>query len=240
MQYFAWQKPLRRQVRVFYLRRVPIVVAAALALFYAMGLAADLLDPGIRIVQHPMSDIALGAYEPLFDVAITFAAAACIATAIGLRLGVRETRALRVATWLLAIGAMQILLLPFFPTDRSVLPSTWQGLLHFLLAAFGFLLCGLATLVYAYAFDADPHWRRWRGALQLAAWCVMGFVASLAFLSIAQNILRPTEVHYYVGLAERLMIGAIAVWLFLASLELRRIAGLPRHIQEHEGIISVA
>ncbi|WHZ18853.1 MAG: hypothetical protein OJF55_001002 [Rhodanobacteraceae bacterium] len=192
-------------------RALGIITLAGVATFAIACGAAQFLRTDYSVLRTPLSFYVLGPHGGIVE-------ASYFALAIGLvALGVGWYRALdrnaRSAAPLLlfVFGAIALCLTAAESTDVPGQPQTLHGFLHIIAAGATFLCVTVAMLLQAWRLRLDPSWRpRFASAFTLAA---ITFVA-LWIYALVKPIPR--------GLAEKVVVALILVWLWRAGWWLAR------------------
>ncbi len=196
-----------------------ILLAAAAIGFFSYFVAALLLlhvlKPDYTVVDHMISDYAVGSFGWIMTTAFTSLAIGCLLLGIGmLRQGPRS--------WLGRLGAVLLLVVfaglvvtAIFPTDLETAPSTRMGDIHALSFFVNIVAILLSAVSFGLSFGSDEYWRRRRGF-------ALGFSALLIVAFLAQFFSLHRGAPY--GLTNRAFVAILLFWLISTSLWLRQIA----------------
>lgn len=197
-------------------RMVP-QAAAGFFLYFAIALLVlHAIRPEYTIVDHMISDYAVGRLGWIMTSAFCALSLGCFLLAIGLfRDGPRSWLA-RVGAALLVVASAGLIVTALFPTDLETAPSTRTGDIH----AISFLVnvvCVLAsTLCLAVSFRGDSRWgSRFGLALAFATLLVASFLAQ--FLTLHRG--APY------GITNRLFVLVLLAWLLSNCFWLAKASG---------------
>jgi hypothetical membrane protein len=221
------------------IRLLAVIGAIGSACFLTSTVVANILQPTFDPGESFVSDLALGPVGYLMTTSFWLHGVAIFALAIGLNRGVTRTPSHRIAVSLLAVGAVGVVLLGFFPTDPGLHPHTVSGRLHIAIAGTAFTSLSIAFLLFVKAFRGDPHWGANRWWAPTLAVLVLMALAVFGFVLLAARLDWFPQAANWVGAAERLLIGFNLAWIFLASLHLRAIISDPAHAVEEDGSLVI-
>jgi hypothetical membrane protein len=196
------------------------------ALFTAGVLAQQLYrrdsyDPILQTV----SDLTAGPYGWVQQVNFVVFGLLVIAFAVGLRLGVRPTRAGSIGPEIVGLNGVGLVVAGIFPLRQDADGLIYDPIgVHIVNGAIFFLGIGIVLVAVSPRLRSDP---RWRG---LATYTLVTGIALLAAWVVLVALARPVgaPLHDWFGLAQRL---ALLVWLtciVVLALRLRRVAGATR------------
>ncbi len=203
-------------------RTLSWVVDAAVLLYVALDLVAQLLPPHYSPISQAESDLAVGRYgyvmtlnfvnRGAFSLVFLYAFMRPANLADGTRRRYRNGAAL-IGFW--GVGAF---LLAVFPTDVPSTPVSGHGAIHLLVAILAFFAVSIGELWISAGMGDDPALMKARSfALPIA---VLGFIALL--LMLALPFAAPHFASNVAGLTERIFLGISVLWIFLMSLHLGR------------------
>ncbi|MCW4029001.1 MAG: DUF998 domain-containing protein [Candidatus Bathyarchaeota archaeon] len=143
---------------------------------------------------------------PLFAIYNVFV----LLLSVGLFFGIRRGKAVWGAVFL-AIAAIAGLVLFWFPQDYPQgPPTTFTGTMHVVIASVTAFTSLASVLIYGLTLRKNPDWKRF------GQFCLIWFPIALILGGFgAASIMTP-----YAGLAERLSIGSILLWIEVAALVL--------------------
>lgn len=181
--------------------------------FIAALLLLHALRPDYTVVDHMISDYAVGRFRWIMSSAFVALAFGCLASGIGLGLAGPRGWLGRIAAALLVVVFAGLIVTAIFPTDLETAPSTRTGDIH----ALSFLINVAASLLAAICFGlgcrGTPYWRSRRApALSLALLLIAAFVAQ--FLTLHRG--APY------GITNRLFVAILLAWLATVSIWLKR------------------
>ena len=183
--------------------------------FVAALLLLHVLKPDYTVVDHMISDYAVGRFGWIMTTAFTSLAIGCLLLGIGmLRQGP--------PSWLGRLGAMLLIIVfaglvvtAIFPTDLETAPSTRTGDIHTLSFLVNIVAILLSAVSFALSYGGDEYWRRRRAfALGLSALLVVAFLAQFFTLHRGAPY----------GVTNRAFVAVLMFWLISTSLWLRQSA----------------
>lgn len=151
-------------------------------LFFSYFLGALLPMHGLRldytIVDHMISDYAVGAFGPIMTSAFLSISLGCLALASGL-LRIGPTSLLgRAGAGFLIVAFVGLIVTALFPTDLETAPSTRTGDIHIISFLVNIVSIMLASICLSLSYAQDPQWKRHRGpALAIAGILLLAFIA---------------------------------------------------------------
>ncbi|MES2154059.1 MAG: DUF998 domain-containing protein [bacterium] len=193
-------------------------VLSAVALFVAATVFENAVQ-GPAASSRPVSELALGQNGALLDAAFILVGFGLVLLAWALHRTVVPGQGKRRACRLLVVAGPQIGLLGVFHTDRTLVPSTPSGWIHFILAGSSFLLILIAFVVFSRAFRRDPRWRLVGRASTFTTWLAVG-----AFVAHLVPVVGPPAAAPYEGVMERFLIAAYLLWVVVSGVHLQRVA----------------
>lgn len=139
--------------------------------------------------------------------------------AFGLHRGIGRGRGSIVGPVLIAaFGLLAFISNGIFPADPVGAPETPVGTVHSLTAGLGFI--SVITALFVLPRRLEKH-ERWSAISSLSPWFGVVTIVSMVTYLAAQERAIPI-LHPWTGLLQRLMAGAVLLWLFLLSLNLYR------------------
>lgn len=175
------------------------------------------LRPDYTLVDHMISDYAVGRFGWLMTTAFVALALGCLTLGLGMAVAGPRALAGRAAALLLGVATLGLLVTATFPTDLETAATTTPGNIHtasFLVNVISMILC---SLLFAASFHQSEDWRGYR-------W--VGTVLAIALLAafIAQFLTLHRGAPY--GLTNRLFVAVLMIWFLATARQLRRIASL--------------
>lgn len=191
----------------------PLAAAGFLIYFALALLLMHAIRPDYTIVDHMISDYAVGRSGWIMTSAFLSLSLGCLALGIGLfRDGPRSWLG-RIGAALLVVTFAGLVVTALFPTDLETAPSTRTGDIHAISFLVNVVSILVSALCLAFSYRGDPRWRRRSGpALAFAALLVAAFVAQ--FLTLHRG--APY------GITNRLFVAVLIAWLISNSLWLAR------------------
>lgn len=201
--------------------RASVLAIAAAGFFVYFALALLLMHairPDYTIVDHMISDYAVGPSGWIMTTAFVSIALGCLTLAIGLfRDGPRSWLG-RIGAALLLVAFAGLIVTALFPTDLETAPSTPTGDIHTLSFMVNVVSIFVSTLCLAFSYGGSPLWRRRRAP-------ALTFAALLAAAFVAQFLTLHRGAPY--GITNRLFVVVLLAWLISNSLWLRSVATGP-------------
>jgi len=199
-------------------RNVISLATAALLLFSyftAALVTMHILRPDYTIVDHMISDYAVGAFGLVMTSAFLSISLGCLALAIGLfRMGPTSWLG-RAGAGLLIVASVGLIVTALFPTDLETAPSTRTGDIHAISFLVNIVSIMLSSICLSVSYIRDTQWKRHRApALALAGAMILAFVAQ--YLTLHRG--APY------GVTNRLFVAVLIVWFLANSLWLRSVA----------------
>ena len=180
--------------------------------FVVAVVALHVLRPELNPVKHAVSNYAIGPFGFLMISAFFGLALSAFALALGFARSLAPTRQARVSVLLLSLTGMGLAMTAIFPGDVTSPhpPGTTTALIHWLAAGTSFLSLMIATFLLSSAYKTDIRWQSFHHlSLTFAVINVLA-LAVFGVLTLAG----------WIGIGERIYLGACMVWLLLASVRL--------------------
>jgi hypothetical protein len=186
----------------------------ASAVYIGTTLLGGAIVPGYSHVEDSVSSLTSPGAPFRAELGVGYAVynAAVVVMAIGLLRTSRSSMPVRIATALLAIGAVAgVLMVEPFPQDPMGAPLTPPGIVHLILAGVTALGLVAAAVLYGVAWRRDPVWRR-ISTLSIAAGVVIlvtgGVGAAFVTSPVFGLLERVTQVSFLAWFAT---IGVVAI-----------------------------
>lgn len=191
---------------------LPTAAAGFFSYFVAALLLMHVVRPDYTVVDHMISDYAVGESGWIMTTAFVSASLGCLALAIGLFWDGPTSWLGRIGAALLVVASAGLVVTALFPTDLETAPSTWTGDIHTLSFRVNVVSVLLSTICLGLSYAGSPLWRRRRTpALAFAGLLVVAFVAQ--FLTLHRG--APY------GITNRLFVAVLMAWLISNSLWLK-------------------
>jgi hypothetical protein len=183
-------------------------------------LASALLLPFVsefRFVGDTMSELVLGRFGWIQTAAFVVAGAGTLALAYAIRQLTAGTWGSRVGSLLVGIYGVGAILIAIFPTDRidsaaDMASLSTAGLIHVAVSLVSFVCMIAAMFILTRTFAKDSRWRS-----SLPFWIVLLPASALSLLFVQSE--GP-----WVGIMQRLMVGAITAWIIIVAVRVRAMA----------------
>lgn len=191
------------------------IVAICCLVYSALALVLlHLLRPDYSPVSHMISDYAVGRYGWVMTTWFIGMSIGCLMLALGLKRSGPNTIPATLGSVLLGVASVGLLVSAAFPTDLDNAPTTQTGNIHTISFLVNIASILIATVLTSLSFGSHPRWRSYRAtALTLAALVLAAFV--IQFLTLHRG--APY------GLANRLFVALLFLWLFATSIRLRSV-----------------
>jgi hypothetical protein len=182
-------------------------------------LASALLLPLVSefdLIRDNISELVLGRFGWVQTAAFILAGFGTLALAYALRQLTMGVWGSRIGSLLVGIYGVGAVLSAIFPTDRIDSPAdmaslSTTGQIHIAISLVSFPCMIVAMFIFTRTFALDPRWR------SLTPWIVLAPTSALSLLFVQSE--GP-----WVGLMQRLMVGAIAAWIVIVALRVRSLA----------------
>jgi hypothetical membrane protein len=187
--------------------------AATLAIFCFVWWTANVIllpllrNDGYDPVEQAISELALGRFGTLMDVAFFVLGIGGLALASGLYRSVSGASA---PSLLLGVAGLLWFLLGIFQTGPDGLATGAEAVLHGAIASTSFLLIVVAMFLFVRRFQGDPEWRLF--ALPTLVWAIAAVAAFLSIPLLGQEAF---------GVSERLFVAVWLSWLLVTAVRLR-------------------
>jgi len=193
---------------------LPTAAAGFFLYFVAALLLLHVLRPDYTIIDHMISDYAVGRFGWIMTTAFLSLSMGCLALAVGLFLDGPTSWLGRIGAALLVVAFAGLIVTALFPTDLETVPSTPTGDIHTLSFQVNVVSVFLSTICLGLSYGGSPRWRRHRTpALVFAGLLVVAFVAQ--FLTLHRG--APY------GITNRLFVAVLMAWLISNSLWLKAV-----------------
>lgn len=204
------------------MRAAPRAALGFFAYFVVALVLMHVLRPDYTIVDHMVSDYAVGPTGWIMTSAFLSLALGCIAMATGM-FGDGPTSWLgRAGAAILIIPFMGLIVTALFPTDLETASTTHTGIIHTISFLVNVVSILVSTLCLAFSYGGNADWRGYRNpALILAGLLVFAFAGQ--FLTLHRG--APY------GIANRLFVTILMAWLLANSLWLKRVADRRRPLK---------
>jgi hypothetical membrane protein len=215
------------------LEQRPVIAALAAAgiagpiIFAVVALVQSLLRPDHSLVTHPVSGLAAGPSGWVQNVNFLLFGLLMIAYAVGLHLGVRQSRAEVAGVAFLVLSGIGLMWGGLFPATDATGAFQEDRLLHIPGFIMTFLGGGIGLIIMSRRMACDPRWRT------LATYALATGIVMLVLILAGGGLVRPpgAPLHVWFGLFQWVL---LAVWfpctiiLAVRLLRLARVADAPR------------
>jgi hypothetical membrane protein len=215
------------------LERRSVIAALAIAgiagpsIFAVLALLHSLLRSDHSLAAHPISALAAGTSGWVQNANFLLFGLLMIAYAIGLHLGVRQSRWGVVGVAFLVLSGVGLMWGGVFPATDATGAFDENRILHIPGFIMTFLGGGIGLIVMSRRMARDPRWR------SLAIYALVTGIAMLVLILVGGGLVRPpgAPLHAWFGLFQWVL---LAVWfpctivLALRLLRLARAADVPR------------
>jgi len=212
--------------RIFALKRALLTPPAAALGFFAYFVMALLLMHAIRpdytVIDHMISDYAVGPTGWIMTTAFASLALGCLALAIGLFRNGPTSWLGRIGASLLIVAFLGLVVTALFPTDLETAPTTQTGNIHTISFLVNVVSIFVSTLCLALSYGGSPDWRGHRTPALI-------FAGLLAVAFVGQFLTLHRGAPY--GIANRLFVAILMAWLILNSVWLRQVTDKARLLE---------
>lgn len=193
---------------------LPTAAVGFFVYFVAALLLMHVLRPDYTIVDHMISDYAVGRFGWIMTTAFLSISLGCLALAVGLFLNGPTSWLGRIGAALLVVTFAGLIVTAIFPTDLETVPSTRTGDIHTLSFQVNVVSVFLSTICLGLSYGGSPRWRPYRTP-------ALVFAGLLAAAFVAQFLTLHRGAPY--GIANRLFVAVLVAWLISNSLWLKAI-----------------
>ncbi|MFA5968195.1 MAG: DUF998 domain-containing protein [Sphingomonas sp.] len=202
-------------------RRSTTLANAAVVFFCYFVLALllmHLIRPDYTVVDHMISDYAVGHGGWIMTSAFVSISAGCLVLALGLFLDGPTSWLARIGIALLVVASAGLVVTAIFPTDLETAPSTWTGDIHTASFLVNIVSVFVSAMLLAVSYGGSDRWRhRQLPAIALTAVLLVAFFAQYFTLHRGAPY----------GLTNRFFVAVLMAWLISNALWLRRVAERP-------------
>jgi hypothetical protein len=185
-------------------------------------LASALLLPLVseyRLVGDTISELALGRFGLVQSVAFLIAGVSTLGVAVAIRALTRGAWGSLIGSLLVAVYGLGAVLVALFPTDRidraeDVWSQSTTGTIHVVVSLVSFVAMIAGMFILSRTFMLESRWR------SLVPWSILFPAAALSLLFVQSE--GP-----WVGIMQRLLVGAIAAWIIVVAFRIRAITASP-------------
>ena len=197
---------------------LPTAAAGFFLYFVAALLLMHVLQPDYTVVDHMISDYAVGRFGWVMTTAFSALSLGCLALAIGLFLHGPASWLGRIGAALLIVAFAGLIVTALFPTDLETAPSTRTGDIHTLSFQVNVVSVFLSTIFLGLSYGGSPRWRPYRTP-------ALVFAGLLAAAFVAQFLTLHRGAPY--GITNRLFVAVLMAWLISNSLWLKAVMTRP-------------
>ena len=185
--------------------------------YLSLAIIGGLLRPGYSHITHSVSELlVVGApNKPLLLTILIIYGVLMILFPIGLHRGINEGKGSKVGPACLVVaGVLVLLTATLFPQDPGGEPVTFAGTMHVALVTSMAILSLIAILAFWRRLKSDSLWSGYD------RYSLVTFIVAIT-LGVISVILIDSS---YMGLLERLSVGAILQWIFVMAIKLVRLS----------------
>jgi len=193
------------------------IVIIEIALYISLDVLAQFLPPHYSPISQPESDLAVGKFG--FIMTINFLNRGVLSLLFVFAfLGAMDLAGVarsgfRTGTYLLGAWTVGAILLAIFPTDAPLMPVSWHGAIHLVVAIIAFIGGAFGTLTISLKLRQT---RAFNG-LERIAIPLSVIVLVLWFIEFGLPFASPHLNGRIGGLTERLFLGSVLLWIGLVS-----------------------
>jgi hypothetical membrane protein len=187
------------------------------ALYVVLDAVAQVLPPHYSPISQAESDLAVGSFGYVMTVNFlnrgVLSLEFLFAFAGTVRLAGGSVKKYQGGLMLLGAWSVGAILLAAFPTDVPPTPVSWHGAIHLIVAIVAFIAGGFGALLVSLRMSGDQAFRRVRRvALPIGV-----LAAVLCLVELSLPFIAPHVSTGYGGLAERLFLGSVLLWVAAVS-----------------------
>ncbi|NKJ01677.1 DUF998 domain-containing protein [Novosphingobium sp. SG707] len=187
---------------------LPRAATGLFAYFLTALLLMHVIRPDYTVIDHMISDYAVGRFGWIMTTAFVALGAGCLTLALGLLRDGPGSWPGRIGAALLIVAFVGLLVTALYPTDLETAPSTRTGDIHAISFLVNIVSILLSTMCLAWSYALDPRWRAHRAtALAWAGLLIAAF--------IAQYLTLHRGAPY--GITNRFFVAVLIGWLMLNS-----------------------
>jgi len=191
---------------------LPSAAAGFFLYFVAALLLMHVLRPDYTIVDHMISDYAVGQFGWIMTTAFVSLSLGCLTLALALfRFGPASWFG-RIGAALLLVAFAGLIVTALYPTDLETAPSTQTGNIHAISFLVNIISILLSTICLALSYAWEPHWRSHRAV-------ALAFAVLLIAAFVAQYLTLHKGAPY--GITNRLFVAVLTAWLIWNSRSLQ-------------------
>jgi hypothetical protein len=199
---------------------LPTAAVGFFVYFVAALVLMHVIRPDYTIVDHMISDYAVGPFGWIMTTAFASLSIGCLTLAIALFRDGPTSWLGRTGAALLVVAFAGLVVTALYPTDLETAPSTRTGDIHAMSFFVNVVSILLSTICLALSYAGSPDWRRHRAlALTFAGLLIVAFVAQ--YLTLHKG--APY------GVTNRLFVVVLTAWLISNGLWLKSF-----EIENHE------
>jgi hypothetical membrane protein len=187
----------------------PMAAVGFFTYFVFALLVMHAVRPDYTVVDHMISDYAVGRSGWIMTTAFLSAAFGCLTLAMGLFRDGPTSWLGRIGASLLVITCAGLVVTAIFPTDLETAPSTSTGDIHTLSFQVNVVSILVSALCLAFSYGGSPSWRRRRMP-------ALVFAGLLAAAFAAQFLTLHRGAPY--GITNRIFVAILMAWLISNSL----------------------
>lgn len=191
------------------------IAACCFSYFVAALLLMHLIRPDYTVVDHMISDYAVGRFGWIMTTAFLAAAMGCLALSIGMFREGPATWPGRLGSAALIVVSAGLVVTAIFPTDLETAPSTRTGDIHTLSFLVNVASALLAVIFLGLSYGSSDYWQRRK-------YPALGFAALLIAAFIAQFLTLHRGAPY--GITNRVFVAILMSWFISTSFWLWQVA----------------
>lgn len=191
---------------------IPTVAAAFFFYFVVALVLLHAIRPDYTVVDHMISDYAVGWQGWIMTTAFLSASLGCLALALGLFRDGPVSWLGRIGAALLIVASIGLVVTALFPTDLETAPSTRSGDIHAISFLVNIVSVLLSSICLGLSYGGSPHWRTRRTPALVFAGVMLA-----AFVAQALTLHRGAPY----GITNRLFVVVLMAWLISNSFWLK-------------------
>ncbi len=186
-----------------------LIAIGGIVYFMVAVVVLHFLRPEYNLINHAVSNYAVGPNGNLMTAAFFVLALSVFALALGLIGSIAPTNLSRVAILLLCLASSGMVVIGVFPGDVHALhpPATITGVIHWTAAGISFLSIMIAAFLLSSSFKSDERWQVFRRPCFALALATVGALWLYGILALVG----------WIGIGQRIYITVCLVWLLVLA-----------------------
>jgi Protein of unknown function (DUF998) len=186
-----------------------LLAIGGIVYFVVAVVVMHFLQPEYNLIDHAVSNYAVGSFGYLMISAFYVLAVSVFALALSLFRSIARTKLSRVAILLLCIASSGMVVMGIFPGDAHALhpPDTITGVVHWTAAGISFLSIMIAAFLLSGSFKVDERFQRFQFPCFLLALAMVGALLLYGVLALVG----------WIGIGQRIYLAVCLLWLLVLA-----------------------